>query len=64
MSRGEAVSGLAVSILLLVVCVAEVGQLPPIAPGINPDRAISAKGNDFAGCQSCDLFDLSILVRS
>jgi hypothetical protein len=38
-------------------CVIEVRQLSPIGPGINPDRAVGAKGDDFAGCQRRDLFD-------
>ena len=36
--------------LAFVPCVVEVRQLPPIAPGINPDRAIGAKGDDLARC--------------
>jgi hypothetical protein len=44
--------------------VAEVRQLSPIATGVDPDRAISTKGDDFAGWQSGDLFNLAVLVRS
>ena len=43
--------------LPFVPCVVKVRQLSPIAPGINPDRAVGAKGDDFAGCQRRDLFD-------
>jgi hypothetical protein len=45
--------------LAFVPRVVEVRELSPSAPGINPDRAISAKGDDLARCQRRDLFDFS-----
>jgi len=49
---------------LLAMRFAEVWKLSPIAPGINPDCAIRAKGDDLSGWQSGDLFDLSGFVNS
>jgi hypothetical protein len=42
---------------------AQVRQFSPVATGIDPDRAIGAKGDDLAGRQRSDLLDLAAVVR-
>jgi hypothetical protein len=40
----------------------QIRQLSPVATGVNPHRAVGAKGNDLASRQSGDLLNLAILV--
>jgi hypothetical protein len=48
--------------ILAIIVIGNLWQLLPTTPSINPNCAVTAKGNNFAGAQSSDLFDLPWLT--